>query len=212
MTTPTRPLPPGVEIREFAKGWHAIWDFDESGFFRVSRLDGRKKLCDFSLIDSNQGFDSEADATAAFWAWHDKQPENQPKGEVRREPPGYIDGVLDGMDLCKPIITSLAEQKKELTARVAALEAKSAPLPSPSAEVPHREPVVGMVYRIKDAAGTPASSGRWLLMPNGEVKFNEGTDDDPRWEDSGTTGMELRSFVASGYFVPVPGYKVEVTP
>ena len=207
MTTPTRPLPPGVEIQRLETGWFpAIKQSDGNCVYLYT--DGRWGLLPCGTVDRvNFGWRTETAAESAFWARHDAQPENQPKGEVRREPPGYIDGVLDGMDLCKPIIMSLAEKKKELTARVAALEAKAAgtnhPLPSPSAEPAHREPVVGMVYMWKRLP----THEQVRICPDGVVEFCA-----IQWRRSGFTHHDIAQLVASGELVPVPGYKVEVTP
>ena len=201
MTTPTRPLPPGV-AHVSATAPQVLW------------------LC-VSDESSDNDLAFPSDPSEVTWAADhcpvacgvryvraDAQPENQPPAEQKYASPGYRAGSAAGLESAERVIS-------ELTARVAALEEKAqveAPVKSPvkapvkaQAEPAHREPVVGMAYMERCCW--------WRLTADGDIEFNYGTDKDPDWKSSrGLDQDEFRSEVAKGTLVPVPWYKVEVTP
>ncbi len=217
MTTAPRKLPPHVRVREFAQGWHAIWDIDGDGFFFVSRVDGRQKLSDYSLIDSNQGWTTEADATAAFWKHYDEQPENQPPADQKYASPGYRAGYAAGLASAEGVIASL-------TARVAAMEGRPlghvhvAPQPATDGEPvwirptienaepfvkppAPPEPVVGVEYGLADTYRN--DSRRWKLFGDGTAAYSSGGHN---WEQhSKALGEEVESCIRTGELVPVTG-------
>lgn len=201
MTTAPRPLPPGVEIREFENGWHAY------------RLPTPERPWPEVLLHPGHGDDfagdveywtkhqvsrrpTKADATAAFWKWHDEQPENQAKGTV------ILD---DNPDAPAGDVAKLWSALASLTARVAALEGRREwirptienvePFVKPPAPP---EPVVGVVYRMADA---PGDARRWKWLGDGKVEFSWG---DGKWSTRHhVTASEVADCIRTGDLVPV---------
>lgn len=128
MTTPNRPLPQGVEIREFENGWHAYRLPTEDRPWPEVLLhpcQGDHFSCEVEYWTKHQVRyrSTESDAIAAFWAWFDLQPENQAKAETKYDSPGYRAGYAAGLESAERVIS-------ELTARVAALEANGSTEPN----------------------------------------------------------------------------------
>ncbi len=116
MTTPTRPLPPGVEIQRLENGWFPSRRQSDGNYVYMNNW-GQWGPFASSVLGAG-GWTTDVAAKAAFWAHHDAQPKNQAKGEPKYDSPGYRAGYAAGLESAERVIS-------DLTARVAALEGKA---------------------------------------------------------------------------------------